>query len=193
MKRAPFPIRACSALLIFTAIGASVHAQAAKPEQVYFEPVVINNVTIQGQKAQFPINEPELRKELSVQFDKWMARSVPGNHLAGKATPIGTNKLAPGTLLLHATLNVPLTHAADMSHWDNQYKHGKFMDYRFSLTDASGKTVAEVKGDLTWGDGDWSHFMGRGRHVDTAHSEVLKGYVRKAVDRGVISLKKQVK
>lgn len=175
------------------AVAASAYTQSIKAEQIMFEPIVINNVDITGTKAPYPINEPELRRALGTQFDTWMVRSVTRNHLAAKADPIGKSKLKTGDFLIRAVFEIPLTHAADMSHWDNQYRRGKFMSFRLSISDPSGKTVLESKGDLTWGDGEWSRFMGRGRHKDNAHEEVLTGYIRKAVDRGVLGLKKQMK
>ena len=175
------------------AAALTLHAQVAKPAKVYFAPVVINNVATGGAKAKYPINEPELRKALSAQFDAWVVRSVTRNNLSPNASPVGTSKPKQGELLLQAVLDIPLTHDADMSHWDNQNRRGKFMSYRFSLSDVSGKVVLDTKGELTWGDGEWSRFMGRGRHADNAHEEVIKAYVRKAVDRGVLGLKKQLK
>lgn len=170
----------------------SAQAQTVKPDKVYFTPLVVNNVMVNEAKAQYPINEPEIRKALATQFETWIVRSVTRNHVTPTALALQENKPKHGEFVLSAVLDMPLTHAADMKHWDNQYRRGKFMSYRFSLADSNGKTVLESKGELTWGDGEWSAFMGHGRHKDNAHEEVLKGYVRKAVDRGVLGLKKQM-
>jgi hypothetical protein len=160
-------------------------------QRIYFEPVVINNIEVKS--PTFPIDEPKLRSELEKQFNTWIVRSVTKKKLAIEAKAIESFVAKQDDLVLKATFDVPLTHQANMSHWSNQFRRGKFMQYSLTLARPDGVVVAKVTGGLTWGDGFWSQSRAKGRPSDQAHDEVMKGYMRKAVDRGVDGLKKALK
>lgn len=155
-------------------------------KQVSFDPLVINNVEVKG--PTYPIDEQKLRAELSQQYNSWIVRSATKKGLAVEIKATGDQNAKTEDFVLRAIFNIPLTHEADKSHWDNHYRRGKFMDYSFSLLSSNGTLVAKVDGNLVWGDGEWSHWMGRAGHRDNGHDDIMKGYVRKAVDRGVAAL-----
>jgi hypothetical protein len=165
-------------------------------KRIYFEPVAINNIEVKS--PTYPIDEPKLRSDLETQFSTWIVRSVKGQQLAPEAFSIGTHAAGAGEYVLTTTLGIPLTHRADTSHRSNQIRRGRFMEYHFTLTGPDGTVVASVTGGLTWGDGHWTNSRPTGasskvrrrRFPDQAHNEVMKAYVRKAVDRGVAALKK---
>lgn len=180
-----------SIVSFLAAVNAFAGGTTGPIKMIYFEPVVINNIEVKS--PTYPIDEPKLRSELETQFNTWIVRSITRKHLAIEANAI--ESLTPGRddLVLKSTFDIPLTHQADMSHWSNQFRRGRFMEYRLTLTRADGVVVAKVTGGLTWGDGFWSQSRAKGRPADQAHNEVMRGYVRKAVDRGVESLKKALK
>lgn len=160
-------------------------------KRIYFEPVVINNIEVKS--PSYPIDEPKLRSALEAQFNTWIVRSVTKKKLAIEAKAIGSQIIGQDDFVLRTTFDIPLTHQADMSHWSNQFRRGKFMEYSLTLNRPDGVVVAKFTAALTWGDGFWSQSRAKYRPADQAHDEVMKGYVRKAVDRGVEGLKRALK
>lgn len=157
---------------------------------IKFEPLVINNIEVKD-GVPYPINEPELRAKMARQFEEWIVRSATRKHFALKILPISNEPVKAGQLQLRMVLNIPLTHRADSSHFDNLMRRGKFMEYSLLLSDSAGKLVSRVDDNLVWGDGEWSHISNRQR-FSMDHDEVMKGYVRKSVDRAVEAMKREL-
>jgi hypothetical protein len=179
-----------SALL---SLAAGALAAAPRPPdpvlgKVVFEPVVIHNVKLPGVMRK--MDKTALRDKMSKQFDAWMVRSITRTRLAAAAEPIGQEKPAEGEYVLHTVMNVPLMQR-DLSNVNLQIQTGKFMDFEMTLSDSSGKVVAEAKSNLVWGDGDWARSAlepgtdAPQQWIETPRDKVLTGYVRMAVERGV--------
>lgn len=177
--------------LLSLAVGAfAATPQPSEPVlgKILFEPVVIHNVKLPG--AMRKMDKAALRTKMSNQYDAWIVRSITRAKLAGAAESIGNGAPGEGEYVLHTVMNVPLTQR-DLSNVNLQIQTGKFMDFDMTLTDSSGKIVAEAKSNLVWGDGDWARSAlepgtdAPQQWIETPRDEVLTGYVRMAVERGV--------
>lgn len=77
-------------------VGAmSIPAQTVKADKVCCLPLVVNNVMMNEAKAQYPINEPDIRKALETQFETWIVR-------IGKMNPM----LAAGAMALSSVSDI---------------------------------------------------------------------------------------
>jgi hypothetical protein len=119
--------------------------------------------------------------------------------LAKSVQPATGRKPGKDDYVLHTVLSLPLGYAGGTSPFANQGRHGKFMDVAMTLTDASGNVAAETRFELAWGDGDWvkTRFVHIGKNIEARREpvpfdEVIGGYVRKAVDRGVGNLARSI-
>lgn len=187
-----------AAALILAAYGAAATAQKATPATVVFEPVVVNDAEPNGVRP-----GDDLAGKLTTiatRFEVWMIRSGVRQGLAKSVQPVSDRRARKDDYVLHTTLSLPLTFAADNSPFQNQWRRGKFMEVSMDLTDASGTVAARTQFELAWGDGDWvsTEFVREAKNTvartrANGFGHVLDGYIRKAVEHGAGNLARSLR
>lgn len=135
-----------------------------------------------------PVNEADIKAELQRQAQEWTVRSLKANKVALQA--LTTTDNSPHAYSLQSEYRIPVTLPGSAYGINASNRRGRFMSARFILKDDSGKDILSEDVSLVWGDGHWTVGARSLRNVGTI--EVLKGFVRKAVDRAVQHMKRDL-
>ncbi|GEM_PF-2250064 len=134
-------------------------------------------------------DEADVRERLRLQAEAWAARALRVNGVA-RAASASDDKAASGFPRLRGRLSMPASLPRGVIGFDAMVRRGRFMEGKVALESAEGVLIAERRFTLVWGDGQWLK-GGRGRR-NVPLDQVLLAFARKAVDRGVLGLKRSV-
>jgi len=137
-----------------------------------------------------PGSDASLSESLRQQGVAWTVRSLTVNHVAARAFPATEGKPA-GAYELRSEFAIPTTLPPNVYGFDAMRKRGRFMSARFTLVAPDGRTAQTEDVSLVWGDGKWLT-GGRAKH-NVPIDEALRSFVRKASDRAVQHLRRDLR
>ena len=174
--------------VIFAASHASARGDTPPPLRRVAVPIpTVVGETPPGSRASE--NEPGLREELQREALQWTMRALLVNKVAAEAAPMSGER--GGAFELRSEFHIPLAIPANLAGRNAIARRGKFMSARFTLVDGSGQPMLTEDVSLVWGDGKWLVGTPRYGRRETAEA-TLKSFIRKASDRAVLRLKRDL-
>lgn len=150
------------------------------------EPVIVGKLL---SNPSAPVGEESVREELRRESQTWTIRALRVNKVAKEVIPSSIKRVE--AYELKTEYRIPISLPPDSLGLIGANRRGQFMSAKFVLINPTGRTILTKDVSLVWGDGDWIKGV-RQTAKNRPMMEVLKSFVRKASDRAIQQMKREL-